>query len=222
LQLVLIIMKHINKLAVLLFSSALLLISCKNDKKLPIYGNRDVETVKHADGTTTIDSVYQTIPAFQFLNQDSVNITNENFKNKIYIADFFFTSCTSICPIMHRNMKLVFDQYKNNPDVMFLSHTIDFKYDTPSKLKKYAQKLGVDGDKWQFAYGPKDDIYGIAADYLVAVGEDSTNKDGYIHQGWFILVDKDKKIRGAYEGTDDAAVAQLAKDIPILLAEYKK
>jgi len=222
LQLVLIIMKHFHKLAVLLFSSALLFSSCKNDKKLPIYGNRDVETVTHADGTTTIDSVYQTIPAFQFLNQDSVNITNANFKDKIYIADFFFTSCTSICPIMHRNMKVLFEKYKDNPDIMFLSHTIDFKYDTPSKLKKYAQKLGVDGDKWQFAYGPKADVYDIAANYLVAVGEDSTNKDGYVHQGWFILVDKDKKIRGAYDGTDDAAVAQLMEDLPVLLAEYKK
>ena len=221
-QLVLIIMKHFHKLAVLLFSSALLFSSCKNDKKLPIYGNRDVETVTHADGTTTIDSVYQTIPAFQFLNQDSVNITNANFKDKIYIADFFFTSCTSICPIMHRNMKVLFEKYKDNPDIMFLSHTIDFKYDTPSKLKKYAQKLGVDGDKWQFAYGPKADVYNIAANYLVAVGEDSTNKDGYVHQGWFILVDKDKKIRGAYDGTYDAAVAQLMEDLPVLLAEYKK
>ena len=221
-QLVLIIMKHLHKLAVLLFSSAILLTSCKNDKKLPIYGNRDVETVKHPDGTTSIDTVYQTIPTFQFLNQDSVNITNANFKDKIYIADFFFTSCTSICPVMHRNMKVLFEKYKDNPDIMFLSHTIDFKYDTPSKLKKYAQKLGVDGDKWQFAYGPKADIYDIAANYLVAVGEDSTNKDGYVHQGWFILVDKDKKIRGAYDGTDDAAVAQLVEDLPFLLAEYKK
>ncbi len=103
---------------------------------MPIYGHREAVTVQNADGTTRIDTAYQTIPAFRFLNQDSVYITNDKFKDKIYIADFFFTSCTSICPVMHRNMKTIFDKYKDNPDVMFLSHTIDFKYDKPSVLKE--------------------------------------------------------------------------------------
>jgi protein SCO1/2 len=202
---------------------AVFISSCKQEKKLPVLGPRAAETVKNPDGTTRIDTVYQTIPAFSFLNQDSVYISNDQFKGKVYVADFFFTSCTTICPTMHRNMKTIFDQFKDNPDVMYLSHTIDFKYDKPSVLKKYAQKLGVDNGKWQFVWGTKDSVYKIAEkNYLVAVIEDSTAKDGYIHQGWLVLIDKEKRIRGAYDGTDTKQVAQLMKDIPVLLAEYKK
>ncbi|RYE40690.1 MAG: SCO family protein, partial [Sphingobacteriales bacterium] len=167
--------------------------------------------------------LYQTIPPFAFLNQDSTIITQDTFKDKVYVADFFFTSCSTICPIMHRNMKDVFDQYKDNQEVMFLSHTIDFKYDKPSVLKKYAQKLGVDGKKWQFVWGNKEEVYRLAEkNYLTVVEEDSTATDGYIHQGWLVLIDKEKRIRGAYDGTKTEQVAQLKKDLPILLAEYKK
>ncbi len=197
--------------------------ACNNDKKLPIYGQREAKITKDADGKEKVDTVYQTIPAFAFLNQDSVIITQDAFKDKIYIADFFFTSCSTICPIMHRNLKTVFDQYKDNVDIMFLSHTIDFKYDKPSVLKKYAQKLGVDGKKWQFVWGSKEEIYSLAEkNYLTVVEEDNTAPDGYIHQGWLVLIDKDKKMRGAYDGTKTEQVEQLKKDIKILLAEYKK
>ena len=120
-------------------------------------------------------------------------------------------------------MKEIFDQYKDNQDLMFLSHTIDFKYDKPSVLKNYAQKLGVYGKQWQFVWGKKDDVYGLAEkSYLTVVEEDSTAPDGYIHQGWLVLIDKDKRIRGAYDGTKTEEVEKLKKDLPILLAEYKK
>jgi protein SCO1/2 len=204
-------------LAAILFFS-----SCKGERTLPIYGIRDTKTVKNSDGTTRVDTIYQTIPAFKLLNQDSVFITNDTFKGKVYVADFFFTSCTSICPIMHRNMKKIFDNFKDNPNLMFLSHTIDFKYDTPSVLKKYAQKLGVDGPKWQFAYGVKDTVYTLATkSYLVSVEQDDNDKQGYVHQGYLVLIDKDRRIRGAYDGTNPEQVAQLEKDIPLLLAEKK-
>ena len=114
------------------------------------------------DGNQKIDTIYQTIPNFSFLNQDSTLITQDAFKNKIYVADIFFTSCTTICPTMHRNLKTVYEDFKNNPDVMFISHTIDFKYDKPSVLKKYAEKLGVNTNKWEFVYGNKEEIYSIA------------------------------------------------------------
>ncbi|MDQ7950000.1 MAG: SCO family protein [Pedobacter sp.] len=202
------------------FLLAICCIACSNDKKLPFYGQREARITKAADGTEKVDTVYQTIPPFRLLNQDSIYITQDAFKNKIYVADFFFTSCSTICPTMHRNLKTIFDAYKNNPDVMFLSHTIDFKYDKPSVLKKYGQKLGVDGPKWQFVYGTKEEIYHIAEhDYLVAVQEDQSAKDGYIHQGWLVLVDKHKRMRGAYDGTKSDQVAQLQKDIAILLKE---
>lgn len=200
-----------------------LLSACTPEKKLPIYGERYAETVKDADGKEKIDTVYQTIPNWKFLNQDSVETTQAITAGKIYITDFFFTSCSTICPTMHRNLKEIYDVYKDNPEVMFISHTIDFKYDKPSVLKKYAQKLGVDNPKWQFLYGSKDSVYSIAEkNYLVAVGEDSQAKDGYMHQGYLVLVDKDKRIRGAYDGTKTDQVEQLKKDIPVLLAEYKK
>ncbi len=197
--------------------------ACNQSKTLPIYGNREAKVVTAADGSQTVDTIYQTIPAFNLLNQDSTYINQDLFKGKVYVADFFFTSCTTICPTMHRNLKTVYDQYKDNPEVMFLSHTIDFKYDKPSVLKKYVQKLGVDGNKWQFVYGNKEEIYRLAEhDYLVAVQEDSTARDGYIHQGWLVLIDKEKRMRGAYDGTKTDQVEQLKKDIAILLAEEKK
>lgn len=207
---------------VLFLGTVLFMASCKEERKLPIYGMRDTKEVLK-DNVLTVDTIYQTIPDFKFLNQDSIMIDNNQFKDKIYIADFFFTSCTSICPVMHRHMKSLFEEFKSNPEVMFLSHTIDFKYDKPAVLKKYAQKLGVYDPKWQFVYGSKDSIYTIAEKgYLVAVQADSTDREGYIHQGYFVLIDKDRKIRGAYDGTNAEQVEQLRKDIPILLKEYKK
>jgi protein SCO1/2 len=204
-------------LALLLFSA------CSKERKLPVYGNRDTKTIKLADGSSRVDTIYQTIPAFSFLNQDSVAINNDTFKNKVYVADFFFTTCPSICPIMHRNLKKVYEEFKGNPEVMFLSHTIDYKYDTPSVLKRYATKLGVDDKQWEFAYGSRADVYTIAEkSYLTSVQEDSTQRGNYVHQGWLVLIDKDRQMRGTYDGTDPKAVARLAEDIPVLLAEYKK
>ncbi|WP_423148171.1 SCO family protein [Rubrolithibacter danxiaensis] len=193
-----------------------------NEKKLPILGTREpVEKV--VDGKTVVDTIYQSIPSFRFINQDSVFITDKNFDDKIYVADFFFTSCTSICPIMHRNMLKVYDEFKNNPEVKILSHSIDFKYDTPSRLKRYATKLGVQGDQWEFVNGSRDSIYQIAEkSYLTAVGEDKQAEGGFIHQGWFVLVDKNKHLRGAYDGTQPDQVEQLIEDMKILLAENKE
>ena len=211
-----------NLLLISVVGIIIYLSSCSgsSSKKLPILGAREA-VEKEVDGTIVIDTIYKTLPEFSFLNQDSVEITGDTFQNSIYIADFFFTSCPSICPIMHRNMLKIYDQYKGKNELMFLSHSIDFKYDTPSALKAYAEKLGISGSQWQFASGSKESIYGIAADYMVFAAEDDQVAGGYEHQGWFILIDKDKRIRGAYDGTDDEQVAQLMKDIPVLLAEYK-
>jgi protein SCO1/2 len=206
----------------LYFSIALitLLTACSQDRKLPIYGEREAKITKDAAGVERIDTVYKTIHDFKFFNQDSVAITQDHFKDKIYVADFFFTSCSTICPVMHRHMKMLFDKYKDDKNVAFLSHTIDFKYDTPSRLKQYAQKLGADVPQWQFVWGNKEEVYHIAEhDYLVAVKEDSTAADGYVHQGWLVLIDKKKRIRGAYDGTKTEEVEKLKADMAILLAE---
>lgn len=195
--------------------------SFENNKKLPILGSREpIEKV--VDGKTIVDTIYQTIPSFSFLNQDSAVVTDKDFDGKIYVSDFFFTSCPSICPIMHRNMLKIYKEFKGNPEVKILSHSIDSKYDTPSVLKKYADKLGVEGTQWEFVHGSRDSVYTIAEkNYLVAVGEDNTAPGGFIHQGWFVLVDKDKRLRGAYDGTQEEQVEQLINDMHILLNEYK-
>ena len=169
------------------------------------------------------DTVYRTIPDFRFLNQDSVVVTNKDFDGSIYVADFFFTSCPTICPVMHRNLLKVYNKYLNNPEVKIASHTIDFKYDTPSRMKTYADKLGVKGTQWEFLWGSRDSVYNLAEkNYLVSVGQDSKAPGGFIHQGYLVLVDKDKRIRGAYDGTVDEQVEQLMKDMDVLLEESKK
>lgn len=174
------------------------------------------------DGKTIIDTVYQTIPPFSYLNQDSVFVSDKDFDNKIYIADFFFTSCNTICPVMHRNMLKVYEKYKVNPNVKILSHSIDIKYDVPSRLKSYASKLGVSSDKWAFVHGSRDSIFNIAAkSYLVAAYEDKADPQGLVHQGWFVLVDTKKQLRAAYDGTNEEQVKQMMLDIDKLLEEEK-
>jgi len=211
-----------NSLFTTVFISLLALSACQSSsEKLPILGSREPVTTE-VNGETVTDTVYHSIPDFEFLNQDSLPITEKTFENSIYVADFFFTSCPSICPIMHRNLLNVYKKYKDNPEVMFLSHSIDTKYDTPSVLKSYAEKLGVSGNQWQFASGTKETIYGISPAYMVFTEENDQVAGGFEHQGWFILVDKDRHIRGAYNGTDEKEVAKLMKDMDILLSEYEK
>lgn len=204
-----------------LFLFALTACNLKEEKKLPVLGNREA-VEKTVDGKTVIDTIYQTIPSFSFINQDSAAITNKDFDGKIYVADFFFTTCPSICPVMHRNMLKVYDKFKDNPQVMIASHTIDYKHDTPAILKEYATKLGVSGKQWQFLRGSRDSVYTLAEKhYLVAVNEDKSAPGGYIHQGWFVLIDKEKRLRGAYDGTQPDQVEQMMSDMETLLKEYQ-
>lgn len=187
--------------------------------QLPFLGERQA-VEKVVDGKNVVDTVYHRVAPFAYVNQDSVMLTEKDFEGKIYVADFFFTSCNTICPKMHRNMLKVYEKYKNNPDVKILSHTIDIKYDLPSRLKSYARKLGVSGDKWQFVHGSRDSIYNLAAkSYMVAAYEDAKDPQGLVHQGWFVLVDKNRHIRGAYDGTQDDQVEHLLSDMDILLKE---
>ncbi len=197
------------------------LFSCSSPSaELPIIGNREA-VEKTVDGKTVVDTIYHSIPSFSFLNQDSVLVSDKNFDNKVYIANFFFTHCPSICPTMNRNLLTVYEKYKGDDRVAFLSHSIDFKYDQPHVLKEYASKLGVSGEQWQFVTGSKAGIYGIAESYLVYTQEDKDAPGGYDHQGYLVLVDHNKHIRGAYDGTNNEQVAQLFKDLEILLASYK-
>ena len=195
--------------------------ACKSNtaKELPIYGNRDAVT-KTVDGKTVTDTVYQTIPKFKFANQYGDSITNKSLDGTIYVADFFFTTCPSICPVMHRNMLTVYEAFKNTGDVKIISHTIDPQHDSVPVLKIYADKLGISGNTWWLLRGKKEDVYRIAEkNYLVAVKKDSTEAGGYVHAGYFVLIDKQKRIRGTYDGTDPKQVGQLIDDIKTLKQE---
>ena len=188
------------------------LISCTpKEARLPIFGERQV------NGT---DTVYHVIAPFQFVDQDSVNVTNSTFKGKIYVTDFFFTTCRTICPIMKTQMLRVYEATKEMPDVLILSHTIDPEYDTVALLRDFARRLGVESNRWHFVTGAKDSIYKIAqTSYFATAMEDKTEPDGFIHSGAFLLIDKQGRIRGKYDGTKEDDVNRLIVDIERLRIE---
>ncbi len=184
------------------------------ERPLPILGNHDVDP-------QTGDTIYHTIPEFSFVDQDSQTITNETFAGKAYVADFFFTSCPTICPKVAQQMLRVEKNYEGNDDLMLLSHTIDVKHDTVPKLKKYQEGLGANPEKWKFVTGEKADIYNIANDYMSIALEDPQAPGGFDHSGWLILVDKNRHIRAFANGTDPESVDEFMNDIDKLLAEGK-
>ena len=198
-----------------IFVCCLSLVGCNSaEKPLPIFGEREV-----VGG----DTVYHTIADFQFVNQDSVVVTHETFKGKIYVADFFFTTCRTICPIMKTQMARVNDAVKDMPDVLILSHSIDPEYDTVGLLHDFAERLGAKSDKWFFVTGkPRDYVFDIAqTSYFSTALEDKTEPDGFIHSGAFLLIDKERRIRGKYDGTKEDDVNRLLADIQRLENEYE-
>ncbi|WP_248634813.1 SCO family protein [Pontibacter actiniarum] len=189
--------------------------SCQeNDRRLPILGPREVQAG---------DTLYHTIPDFAFVDQDSSLVTPETFKGDIYVADFFFTSCPTICPKMKSQMLRVYDKYKGNEHVKFLSHSIDPAHDTVAVLKDYADRLGVDSDKWHFITGDREAIFDIAQNsYMTSALEDENEPGGLVHSGAFLLIDSQRRVRGHYDGTKPEEVDQLMQDIDLLLEEEKK
>lgn len=179
-------------------------------QSLPIIGNRDV-----VDG----DTVYHTIPDFAFVDQDSNLVTNETFANKVYVADFFFTSCPTICPKTTKQMLRLYERYEHDDRVVLLAHTVDPVRDSVGKLKLYAENLGVESDKWHFVTGKKDELYEIADDYFSIAKEDPSVPGGFDHSGRFILVDKNRHVRSFCDGTDPESVDQFMRDIDALLAQ---
>jgi protein SCO1 len=196
----------------------ILLISC-HTKKLPIIGESEV-VKKIVDGNEVEETIYPVIPDFSFLNQNGDTVTGKSFDGKIYVADFFFTTCPTICPVMKKNMLKVYAVYKDNPGLVILSHTIDPEHDSVSVLKQYAKDIGVTGTMWQFVTGDRAKIYDIGErHYFVTARQDTKEAGGYMHSGRFVLVDKNKHIRGMYDGTTDNGTQQLIDDIEVLLKE---
>lgn len=195
-----------------LLSICLLMFGCiSKNNRLPILGNPTI---------VGKDTVYPAIPAFKFINQDGLEVTEKTFEDKIYIADFIFLSCPTICPKMTKEMAKVYESYKSNPNILFISHTIDPINDSIPRLKSYSHNLGVDSKKWFFVTGDKERIYSLAEEsYYATAYSDSTALGGYVHSGGLLLVDKNKHIRGVYDGTDQSETKRLISDIENLLNE---
>lgn len=200
----------------------LLVLACSSPTKkfdLPVYG-RPEYVEREVNGEIITDTIPHTIADFAFLNQDSVVVTNETFKDQVYVADFFFTSCPSICPVMKAQMLRVYEAYESEPKVAILSHTIDPKHDTVAVLRDFAQKLGVKSSKWHFVTGEMETIYEIGENsYMVAAAQDDEAPGGYIHSGAFLLVDQKRQIRGVYDGTVPEQVDLLIEDIKKLITK---
>ena len=185
--------------------------------KLPVLG---AETVFDEDGNQ--DTLYKQINAFSFIDQDSNYIDADGVKGKVYVVDFFFTSCPTICPKMTKQMLRVYQEFEGNEKIKFISHSIDTRHDSVPVFNAYAKKLNVSSNQWHFVTGSREDIYDIAEEYMVSAMEDETAPGGYIHSGAFILMDGQHRIRGYYDGVLPEDVDQLMLDINTLLAEQQQ
>ena len=205
----------VSVIILMLFYNALLPI-----KKLPVYQPAMVN-FELVDSTIQHHKKFHRIADFSLTNQNGKTITQKDFKGKIYVADFFFTTCPNICIAMTDNLLKVQEKIKNNPNVMLLSHSVTPKIDSVPQLKKYAIEKGVIDKKWNLVTGDKKEIYELARKSYLAVKEDG---DGgpfdMIHTENFILVDPDRRIRGFYDGTDLEEIQRLLEELEILIQEY--
>jgi protein SCO1/2 len=194
-----------------LFYSAL-----KPKKTLPIYNPADVNP-ELVDSTVQYKSKYHTIADFSFTNQNGKTITQKDYEGKIYVADFFFTTCATICPKMTTNLSEIQTAFANNPKVKLLSHTVFPETDNVAVLKAYAKKHNVDDSQWNLVTGEKKEIYAMARKSYLAVkmGKPEELYD-MVHTENFVLVDTKKRVRGFYDGTNKEDMKRLIKDITFL------
>lgn len=190
---------------------------------LSYYGPKEPVLVER-DGKMVVDTIYWKIPPFSFIDRYGEPFTQDDVEGKIVVADFFFTRCTTICPRMSINMQQL--QLKLNDeaydDVVFLSHTVDPENDTPEVLDAYAKDLEADPVRWKFLTGHAPDIYRMGnTGYLLSALEDSTSAEQFVHDGRFVLVDKQRHIRGFYDGTTATGMNALAADLKMLLKEER-
>lgn len=181
-------------------------------QKLPILGERDIEGE---------DTIYHTIPDFEFVNQDSSIVNNNTFENKAYVVDFFFINCPTICPKVTKSMLQLHNKFSEDERLLLLAHSIDPKRDSVDRLANYARNLGVSSSKWHFVTGEKDKLYEIADDYFSIAIEDPEAPGGFNHSGRLILVDKHRQVRAFCDGTDSISVQRFMGDIELLLNEME-
>jgi len=194
----------------------------ENHFSLRIYYPRGVDTVL-VNGNPRIDSVYHTVPDFNLISQTGDIVTQKNLAGKIYVADFFFTRCPSICPVMTSELTRVAEVFADNPDIKIISYTVDPEHDTVEVLRDYAARYNADPNQWHFVTGRKKEIYDLARKgYFIAAKEGDTGPVDFIHSQRFVLVDKEKRIRGYYDGTDKKDVDRLITEIGVLLINNKE
>lgn len=188
-------------------------------KPLPIYQPAMVSE-ELVDSTIQHQAKYHKIANFSLTNQNGETITQDTYKNKIYVADFFFTTCQTICPIMTDHMYQIQREIINDDDIMLLSHSVTPQIDDVAQLKKYAKEKGVIDRKWNLVTGDKKQIYELARKSYLAVKTDG-NGDEYdmIHTENFMLIDKKRQIRGFYDGTNPEDIDRLLEDIETLKEE---
>ena len=213
--------------AIVLFVLSVIIISIiysvlKPKKVLPVY-EPDMVNTELVDSTVQDIRKYHKIADFRLTNQNGEEVTQEDYKNKIYVADFFFTTCQTICPIMTDHMKEIQERLKQDSEVLLLSHSVTPGIDSVSRLKKYAIDKGVDDRKWNLVTGDKKQIYDLARkSYLAAKSDGDGGPYDMVHTENFVLVDKKKRIRGFYDGTNPEDIDRLLDDIKILKKENKK
>lgn len=188
--------------------------------QLPYFGNHDIALVENEAGDLVADTLYYTIPFFAFTNQDAKETTSEDVEGHIYVADYFFTTCPTICPVMSSQMSRLqglLAQEALLGEVKLLSHTVDPEHDTPEVLKAYGEMLDADFEHWTFLTGDQEDLYYQARHgyFLTALPSD-TAAGGFFHSDTFVLVDRNGHIRGYYDGTSTESVDQLFNDIIFL------
>ena len=192
------------------------------DKRLPIYSPSDVNP-KMVDASVKHIQSNHKIADFSLINQNGETITNKAYEGKIYIADFFFTRCQTICIAMAYNMSELQAHYKDDTDIMFLSHSVTPVMDSVSVLKAYADNKGVINGKWNVTTGSKKHIYELARkSYFAVLDEGNGDENDFIHTEQFVLVDKDRRIRGYYDGTEKEDMKKIIADIVLLKEEYSK
>lgn len=212
-------MNHLTKF--ILFIALILDFSCSQQKETKTENKLVLQVLgpKKLGGTGS-DTIYHTIGNFKLVDQNKDTITEKITDNKIYVADFFFATCQSICPQMSTQLNRVQNEFKNDNDFLILSHTVNPSHDTAEVLFAYAGKYQALPNKWHFLTGSKKTIYDLARyDYLVNALEDDGTPEGFLHSELFLLVDKEKRIRGMYDGTDSVQVNKLIADIKLLKTE---
>ena len=186
--------------------------------------NKPIRTLPYFEPksfTKAKSTTHHTIPAFSFINQNGQTVTEQDTKGKVYVCDFFFTTCQSICPKMSNQLERVYKEFKTRNDFLILSHTVDPETDTAAQLKEYADRHGVSDLRWLFLTGDKKHLYEIARKgYLLNAEEGDGGEDDFIHTQNFALIDKERCIRGFYDGTDSVEITRLIKDIYLLFDEY--